>query len=191
MPGATWRMRPQADRLASASRLGRRAVSSSDLPVSGCGSPPSPSSESSTILVEFSTTSGATTSNMIPPMGGLVRAPQAPRALGTPRRSRGAPRVTPPERQRSSQLVRLIGLSVFDRVFQRSQARDLDSAAVAGLKEDGWFACEPDAGRGAGGDEVTRLERDQRRKIAHEIPDVEDERSRVAVLHLDLVRPER
>src|SRR2546423_11388761 len=29
-------------------------------------------------------------------MGGLARAPQAPRTLGTPRHSRGAPRHTPP-----------------------------------------------------------------------------------------------
>ena len=37
MPGATWRIRPQADRAASRERLGRRAVSSSDRPVSGPG----------------------------------------------------------------------------------------------------------------------------------------------------------
>src|SRR5262245_38540542 len=58
-------MRPQAPRDASPSRLGSRAVSSSDFPVSGRGSPPRPSRESSTILVALSTTSGAMTSSIL------------------------------------------------------------------------------------------------------------------------------
>src|SRR5207247_7257757 len=57
-------MRPHADSAASADRLGRRAVSSSERPVSGRGRPPRPSSESATIFVVFWTTSGAISSSM-------------------------------------------------------------------------------------------------------------------------------
>ena len=64
MPGATWRSRPHAAWAASAARFGSRAVSSSERPVSGRGSPPSPSSESSTIFVVFGTTNGATRSSI-------------------------------------------------------------------------------------------------------------------------------
>src|SRR2546428_11107824 len=64
MPGATWRMRPHAASVASCDRFGRRAVSSSERPVSGRGSPPSPSSETRTIFVVFETTSGAITSSI-------------------------------------------------------------------------------------------------------------------------------
>src|SRR5438105_3921892 len=65
MPGATCRSRPQAAAEASAVRVGTRAVSSSERPVSGRGRPPSPSSESSTIFVVFDTTSGRMRSSMI------------------------------------------------------------------------------------------------------------------------------
>src|SRR5437899_12189593 len=57
-------MRPHADSAASADRLGRRAVSSSERPVSGRGRPPRPSSESATIFVVFWTTSGAISPSM-------------------------------------------------------------------------------------------------------------------------------
>src|SRR3989454_8356127 len=57
-------MRPHADSAASADRLGRRAVSSSERPVSGRGRPPRPSSESTTIFVVFWTTSGAISSSI-------------------------------------------------------------------------------------------------------------------------------
>src|SRR5260370_760506 len=64
MPGATCRSRPQAAAEASAVRLGTRAVSSSERPVSGRGRPPNPSSERSTIFVVFDTTSGRMRSSM-------------------------------------------------------------------------------------------------------------------------------
>src|SRR2546425_11249987 len=57
-------MRPHAASLASWERLGSRAVSISERPVSGRGSPPSPSSETRTIFVVFETTSGAITSSI-------------------------------------------------------------------------------------------------------------------------------
>src|SRR5215468_10741991 len=64
MPGPTWRSRPHAASEASAARFGMRAVSSSERPVSGRGKPPSPSSESSTILVVLLTTRGRMRSSM-------------------------------------------------------------------------------------------------------------------------------
>ena len=57
IPGPTCRSRPQAERAARAWRFGIRAVSSSDLPVSGWGSPPRPSSDRRTSLVVFGTIS--------------------------------------------------------------------------------------------------------------------------------------
>src|SRR5213594_3176371 len=57
-------MRPHAASVASCERLGSCAVSSSERPVSGRGSPPSPSSETRTIFVVFETTSGAITSSI-------------------------------------------------------------------------------------------------------------------------------
>src|SRR6059036_2243301 len=57
-------MRPQAASVASCERFGSRAVSSSERPVSGRGSPPSPSSETRTIFVLFETTSDAMTSSI-------------------------------------------------------------------------------------------------------------------------------
>src|SRR3989442_918041 len=57
-------MRPHAASLASWERLGSRAVSISERPVSGRGSPPSPSSETRTVFVVFETTSGAITSSI-------------------------------------------------------------------------------------------------------------------------------
>src|SRR4029434_1595135 len=57
-------MRPQAASVASCDRLGSFAVSSSERPVSGRGSPPSPSSETMTIFVVFEMTRGAITSSI-------------------------------------------------------------------------------------------------------------------------------
>src|SRR5207247_10470391 len=57
-------MRPHAASLASWERLGSRAVSSSERPVSGRGSPPSPSSETRTIFVVFERTGGAIRSSI-------------------------------------------------------------------------------------------------------------------------------
>src|SRR6516164_5537210 len=53
IPGATWRISPQAASVASWDRFGSCAVSSSERPVSGRGSPPRPSSETRTIFVVF------------------------------------------------------------------------------------------------------------------------------------------
>jgi len=50
IPGITGVVRPQALLWASLSRFGRCAVSSSDLPVSVCCSPPRPSATSRTIF---------------------------------------------------------------------------------------------------------------------------------------------
>src|ERR1700675_2434644 len=60
-------MSPHAPRAARAARWGGRAVSISDFPVSGRGRPPMPSSDSNTILVAFSTTSGAMISSITSP----------------------------------------------------------------------------------------------------------------------------
>src|SRR4030095_2976015 len=57
-------MRPQAAAGASCDRLGSFAVSSSERPVSGRGSPPSPSRETRTIFVVFEMTRGAITSSI-------------------------------------------------------------------------------------------------------------------------------
>ena len=56
MPGPRGEISPQLPPAASASRLGSRADSSSDWPVCGCGSPPSPSMTTSRILVSLSLT---------------------------------------------------------------------------------------------------------------------------------------
>src|SRR5262245_40068861 len=62
MPWPTWRSRPQAAPRATASRLGRSAVSISLLPVSGRGRPPRPSREHSPILLAAVWTRGRTNS---------------------------------------------------------------------------------------------------------------------------------
>src|SRR4030095_6287721 len=57
-------MRPQAAAGASCDRLGSFAVSSSERPVAGAGTPPSPSRETRTIFVVFEMTRGAITSSI-------------------------------------------------------------------------------------------------------------------------------
>src|SRR5262245_14412503 len=66
MPGATWRSSPHAASVASAVRFGIRAVSNSDLPVSGLGSPPSPSNDINTIFVVLAIASDRISSSMPP-----------------------------------------------------------------------------------------------------------------------------
>src|SRR2546425_8390855 len=141
-------MRPHADSAASAARFGRRAVSSSERPVSGRGRPPRPSSESTTIFVVFWTTSGAISSSI--------------------------------DRARSRLL---------HRVLEPPEPGDLHRDDVTRLEVHGRLLAEPDAGRRSGGDEIAGRERHQPREIAHEVADVEDERLRVAALHLLAVHP--
>src|SRR5687768_257962 len=143
-------MSPHAPRAASASRWGNRAVSSSDSPVSGRGSPPRPSSESNTILVAFSTTSGAMTSS-IPGSSGLgvlTRLPKPPTA--------------------SDRVLR-----VLHGILEHAEAGDLQPADVARLHEDRRFLAEADAGRRPRRDEIAGLERHEAREIAHDVADVE------------------
>src|SRR5437763_617923 len=78
-------MRPHADSAASAERLGSRAVSSSERPVSGRGRPPRPSSERTTIFVVFWTTSGAISSSMRRGLEDLPGHPLARDELEVPR----------------------------------------------------------------------------------------------------------
>src|SRR5256712_6344491 len=141
-------MRPHADSAASAARFGRRAVSSSERPVSGRGRPPRPSSESTTIFVVFWTTSGAISSSI--------------------------------DRARSRLL---------HRVLEPPEPGDLHCDDVTRLEVHGRLLAEPDAGRRSGGDEIAGRERHQPREIAHERADVEDERLRVAALHLLAIHP--
>src|SRR5207302_4943236 len=125
MPGATCRSKPHAPWAARRSRFGIFAVSSSDLPVSGRGKPPSPSDESRTILLSLETTSC------------LIRSSMGPRSIC----NWGARDVTP-KRRGESPLV----LCVLDRVLQDSQSGDFQAADVTRLQEHGRLHREADTG---------------------------------------------
>src|SRR5437870_747572 len=75
------------------------------------------------------------------------------------------------------------------RVLEPPEPGDLHCDDVTRLEVHGRLLAEPDAGRRSGGDEIAGRERHQPREIAHEVADVEDERLRVAALHLLAVHP--
>src|SRR5256886_2510731 len=75
------------------------------------------------------------------------------------------------------------------RVLEPPEPGDLHCDDVTRLEVHGRLLAEPDAGRRSGGDEIAGRERHQAREIAHEVADVEDERLRVAALHLLAVHP--
>src|SRR5580704_18616321 len=78
-----------------------------------------------------------------------------------------------------------------DRVFQRAQALDLDSRAVARLHEDRRLARITDAGRRAGRDYVAGLEREDLREKRDQVIGLEDQVASVGVLHALAVEVER
>src|SRR5690348_2879736 len=63
-----------------------------------------------------------------------------------------------------------------------AEALDAESHGLAGAEEGGGLHAEADAGGGAGGDDVARVESEELAEVAHEFGDSEDHGAGIAVL---------
>src|SRR6185312_15086857 len=72
---------------------------------------------------------------------------------------------------------------LLDGIGQGAEALDLDRDLVTVLQQDLGIAEDADAGRGAGGDEVARLQRDDAGVVGDDVGDREDHLARGRVLH--------
>src|SRR3954454_12343161 len=72
---------------------------------------------------------------------------------------------------------------LLDGIGQGAEALDLDRDLVTVLQQDLGIAEDADAGRGAGGDQVTRLQRDDAGDVGDDLRDREDHLAGRRVLH--------